>query len=239
MDHRCLRGAHCSEFETLDDATRVGAHIEADHGLCDTCDRHTQRGIRSLPEDYTSLNLLLGKGSTAGGEPIRMTKELPVPIRLHIEAAQRAMVREAAMWAESVAAALNSTIRPRGGARPGWMLDRACRTLSGATSTLYGLRDVKHVRWEYGRRVLVARDGYDGALTLKQLHHKARMFTGQLRLTHRLPVPCPRCDAMALEREDGSSTIDCTDCARRYTWDEYEQLCCILVDRRAAFEGAS
>jgi len=232
VEHRCRRGAYCPDTETVT-GTKVGRAINASAGLCDTCERHVHQAVTALPRDYVVLNTLLGKGKTAGGEPIRMTRELPVPIRLHIEALQRDLVGETVAWGASVAAVLGIDYAP-GRARPGWHLARACHLLAAAPVVFLALRDEKHAVWEYGVRHLVARDGLDGALSLLRLHHKARTYCGQTRLVHRLPVPCPRCEAMALEREDGADAIDCTDCQRRYTWAEYEYLCLALTDRKMA-----
>lgn len=229
QDHRCRRGEHCADHETVD-GTRIGRAINAADGLCDHCGQLVERAITALPADYVQLNLILGAGTTVGGEPVSMTRDLPIPIRVHIEALQRDMVREAAAWAASVAAVLRIDWRTDR-TRPGHHLDRACRLLLASPSVLLALRDEKHIRWEYDRRVLVARDGLDGALALLQLHQRARVHLGHTRLTHRLPVPCPRCEEMALQRDDGSEEIDCVACSRRYTWAEYEKLCLILVDR--------
>lgn len=229
MDHTCYRGSYCADYETIDHQ-RIGRRINATSGYCDTCARHVERAIEALPADYVGLNVILGKGSTVGGEPIRMTKELPVPIRLHIEALQKDIVSEAQVWAGSVAGILKINNSPAR-TRPGPLLDRSCRLLVRSTSVLFALRDEKHIRWEYGRRVLVARDGLDGGLSFLRLHHRARTYLGAVKLVHRLPVPCPRCEAMALTREDGGEAIDCGSCGRRYTWAEYEKLCLILVDR--------
>jgi hypothetical protein len=231
MEHRCYRAEYCADHEKAHGRC-VGKHINAAAGLCDTCARHVERAIADLPTDYTALNLILGKGSTVGGEPVRMTRELPIPLRPHVEALQREMVTETGLWAGSVAAVLNTEWRVAGRVRPGWLLDRACKLLAAAPSVFLALRDEQHVRWEYGHRVLVSRDGLDGALEMLRLRHKARAYLGQTRLVHKLPVPCPRCEAMALEREDGSELIECRECARRYTWSEYETLCLALTDRR-------
>lgn len=231
MDHRCRRGERCPEHQRLDDGTRVGKEINAAEGLCDACVRDLARAITALPRDYAVLNTLLGKGR-ADGEVVHMTKELPVPIRTHIEALQREIVTEADNWARSCADVLRVDWDLPGRARPGWVLQRACALLFRAPSVFLALREVKHTRWESSsRRVLVVRDGLDGALVLLRLHHLARVHCGQARLVHRLPVPCPRCDSMSLEREDGDDHIDCTECARRYTWDEYQKLCLILATR--------
>lgn len=211
----------------------MGRAINAAEGLCDTCARHVERAVTELPADYVVLNTLLGKGSSVGGESITMTRELPVPIRLHIEALQRDVVHEAVSWGTSVAQVMRVEWTTRR-ARPGWHLDRACRLLARAPSVLFSLRDEKHMVWEHGVRHLVARDGLDGALLLLRLHQKARLFQGHGKLVHRLPVPCPRCESMSLEREDGQDNIDCTACERRYTWAEYEYLCLALADRKMA-----
>jgi len=229
MDHRCRRGQYCDNRETVDGAV-VGRAIHAEHGFCDACTRQGERAVHDLPQDYVRLNLILGKGRTVGGEPVRMTKELPVPIRLHIEALQRNMVDETDAWAHSLSRVLNVDWQA-GGTRPSWRLDRGCRLICGALTAFLSLRDEKHIIWEYGHRYVAARDGLDGGLKFMSLSHKAQLFLGQTKLIHRLPVPCPRCDAMDLVREDGSDIIECRDCTKKYTWDEYQHLCLILVDR--------
>ncbi|MEU5258972.1 hypothetical protein [Amycolatopsis sp. NPDC021455] len=230
MDHRCRRGRFCANREEVDGVI-VGRAIPAEYGFCDTCARHVEQAVQALPQDYVQLNAILGGGSTVGGEPVRMTKDLPVPIRLHIEALQRSMVEEADAWAGSLARVLNVDWHPHGGTRPGWRLTRACRLIGNSLSAFLALRDEKHIIWEYGHRYVAPRDGLDGALNFLSLSYKARLFLGQTKLVHHLPVPCPRCDAMDLVREDGSELIECRDCNRTYSWTEYERLCLILVDR--------
>lgn len=234
MEHRCRRGQFCPDNEKMADGTRLGRTINAADGLCDTCERHVEKAIAHLPSDYVELNTILGHGSTVGGEPIRMTREAPIPIRVHVEALQRDIVLEATQWAASVADVLGTTWDwgTLAHARPGWLLDKACSLLAGAPSALLALRDAKHEVWEHGQRYLAPRDGLDGALILTRLHHRTRALTGKQCLVNKLPVPCPRCEHMTLEREDGQDCIDCVHCARRYTWAEYEKLCMILVGRR-------
>lgn len=229
MEHRCRRGEYCPDYEKVD-GQKLGRQINAADGICDTCARHVERAIAELPASYTRLNAILGHGSTVGGEPVRMTRELPIPIRVHVEALQREIVTETEAWAASVADVLHVEWTPAGGVRPGWTLDRACHLLSASQSAFFALRDVKHILWDGDERYIAVRDGLDGALSLLRLQHRVRIVLGAARLVHRLPVPCPRCEAMALEREDGTESIDCTDCGTRYTWDEYEHLCLCLVD---------
>jgi len=75
MDHRCRRGEYCADHEETDN-TRVGRQIEKPDGLCDACTRHVERTIAELPVDYVTLNTILGKGATVGGEPVRMTNHV-------------------------------------------------------------------------------------------------------------------------------------------------------------------
>lgn len=44
------------------------------------------------------------------------------------------------------------------------------------------------------------------------------------RLVHHLPLPCLRCDRLALVRHDGSETVECRACGRRWSWDDYDRL---------------
>lgn len=231
MDHRCRRGEYCTDYEMVD-GKRQGRAINATQGLCDTCTRHCERAIAALPGDYVSLNLALGRGSNGSGDLISMTREPPVPIRLHIEALQQDIVSEANAWAASVATVLNRRwVRH---ARVGKQLDQACGLLVRFPSVFLALRDETHLMWDHDVRQQVVRDGLDGALALLQLHHRAGQALGAVTLVHRLPVPCPACECLALEREDGTDVIDCTECARRFTVEEYEQLCVVLVGNRIA-----
>jgi hypothetical protein len=83
-------------------------------------------------------------------------------------------------------------------------------------------------QWDYEDK-----DGIDGAVHLIDLHHKARRALGLTRASHRYELPCPRCEGQ-LSRVYGSNTIDCDNCDRRYSIDEYEHLCLLLARRTEA-----
>lgn len=237
VPHRCRRGPRCTDRERLGDGTILGALIPAADGLCPACTRHTEQAIVELPTDYVELDLLLGKTSTTGAPLVSGTRELPVPIRLNVEAVQAAIVHEVWCWAESVAEVMRIgwDSYDTGHSRPGFRVQRAARLLAGATSVLLALRDVVHIGWDTEEPAAVERDGITGALLLLDLHHQTRRVAGRTRLVHRLPAPCPRCWFSALERPDGDDIITCTNCARRYTWDEYNRLCNALsVSREVA-----
>lgn len=237
VPHRCRRGPRCPDRERLDNGTVLGGQIPAADGLCPTCQRHTALAIEGLPTDYVELDMLLGKTSSIGSPLVSGTRELPVPIRLNVEAIQQAILHETACWAESVAEVLRVTWDTFGAghSRPGFRIQRATQLLSRATTVLLALRDVVHIAWDADRREAVERDGITGALLLLDLHHQTRLVAGRTRLVHHLPAPCPRCWRTALERPDGHDIITCTSCARTYTWPEYDKLCNALsVSREAA-----
>lgn len=228
IPHRCRRGTRCPERERLGDGTVLGGLIPAADGLCPSCTRHAELAITALPTDYVELDMMLGRTSAIGAPLVSGTRELPIPIRTSVEAVQAAIVHEAWCWAESVAEVMRIDwdSYDTGHCRPGFRVQRAARLLSSAVTVLLALRDVVHIGWEDADRpVAVERDGITGALLLLDLHHQTRRVAGRTRLVHRLPAPCPRCWYSALERPDGDDSITCTNCARRFTWDEYNRLC--------------
>lgn len=238
VPHRCRRGPRCPGRERLDDGTTLGALIPAADGLCPACERGVQAAIGELPRDYAALNQLLAAGSSAGGAHVSGTRELPIPIRVGVEAVQAAILHEVTSWAESVAEVLRITwdTQDLQRCRPGYRVQRGARLLEGAVSALLALRDAVHIGWDTGRAAAEERDGITGALVLLDLHHQTRRVAGETRLVHRLPAPCPRCWYTALERVDGDDIIRCTNerCATQYTWPEYDRLCNALASSREA-----
>jgi hypothetical protein len=236
VPHRCRRGDRCPGRERLDDGQILGALIPAADGLCPHCERAIGTAIGELPRDYVDLQLLLAAGGSTGGPLVSGTRELPIPIRVSVEAVQAAIVHEVCCWAESVAEVMRITwdTQDLQRCRPGWRVQRGSRLLAGAVSALLALRDVVHIGWETGVAAAEERDGITGALVLLELHHQTRRVAGRGRLVHRLPAPCPRCQCTALERPDGDDIITCQSCERRYSWDEYHRLCNALAYSREA-----
>lgn len=234
-EHRCHRGTRCLRWEHhAETGGRLGARINAEHGLCDPCARHVEKVLTELPRDYVELHQVLARVPQLGRDQVSGTPELPIPIRTEVEALQTALVHEALCWAESVADVLGIVLDTQHArdARPGVVLQRSCRLLASSVTVLLALRDVHHLGWVYGCCTVLTRDGLDGALELLELHHRVRAVTGQTRFVQELDAPCPRCEHCALQREDGSEVIDCVACGRRYTWQEYWDLCTILANRR-------
>lgn len=228
-EHRCRRDDRCAEYvRDHDTKVKSGAYINASDGLCNTCTRHVDRALTDLPADYVRLNQMLGRGDSGSGDKISGTRELSIPIRVEVEALQAAMLWETGFWA--------GVVRSRHGVhteitgRPGVRLAAACSWLTQSLPALLAIREDAYMshgphEWEPADR-----DGLGAALMFLALHNRARHFTGQIKLVHRLPIPCPRCERASLERADGSDNIDCAGCASQMTRDEYEHLCLTLTE---------
>jgi hypothetical protein len=211
---------------------RLGAAINAEAGLCETCTRHLARALDELPGDYVNVSALLTPGSRGAREFVTGSAERPIPIRVDIDAMLRDIAHESACWAESTAEVLGVVVDTQHArdARVGFSVQKHTRLLSGALSVLLSLRDVEHGAWAYGDWMVLARDGLDAANVFLDLHQRARSVTGAVALVNALPEPCPRCESRGLERPDGSETIACSVCGQYWTWDDYQRLCTIVCD---------
>lgn len=233
--HRCHRGHHCLTREhNPTTGERHGGPLNAEHGYCDPCARHLEHALAALPRTYTELNTLLARVPQRGGGPaVGGTPDPPTPLHLDIAALQTQLVHETHCWAESTADRLDITLDTQTlhHTRPGHALQRCAHLLAEAVPVLLALRDVEHVIWLDNHLVIRVADGLDGANTLLDAHQRAQHHLGHTRTVHRMPAPCPRCETLALLREDGSDTITCAACCTRYTWTDYQQLCTILARR--------
>jgi hypothetical protein len=240
---RCRRGPRCADArrETiqLDAHTAGTVHVAAwattAGGLCRMDTNHALRAVEQLPADYAELSELLGKTSRNTDAPIGGTRELPVPIRLNVEALQAAIVFELDLWAAPVAEASGfgyfETARPRDRVRSasGWITGRWPSLLSlpamavvrvdGREETLSGRNPLVHSE----------EDGVTGAITLIGLHDQVTELAGRTQHTRRLWTPCPACERLGLEHPEGSSKVDCVRCGHRMPLEEYERLSEILA----------
>mgnify|MGYP003576021883 CR=1 FL=1 len=67
------------------------------------------------------------------------------------------------------------------------------------------------------------------AADLVELVGKVRRATGDTRLVHKLPAPCPDCDLLSLIRLDGADHVECENCHRLWTEGDYQRLCVVLA----------
>lgn len=243
-EHRCHRAAQCSHWERVD-KQKVGAQIEAEIGLCEACRRHLEEVLPKLSGDYGTLSEAIGEGSSRNGQDITFTRDLPVPIRLSIDALRVEILRASSLWAEVCARVMriDSDTYADEHTRPAVLLERCTKLLSRAVSVLLAVRDEEVAVWtpeqvsdefgyiRKGQWDYETQHGVDGAARLIDLHHQARRTLGLTKARYRYQLPCMRCEGQ-LSREYGSETIDCGSCDRHYTLDEYEELCLLLARRR-------
>lgn len=229
-EHRCYRGSRCVDAERTEN-TRRGRLIVAAAGLCPSCERVTETAIRELPADYVQLHRMIGKVKRVGSDLVSGSRELPVPLALDVEALLAEIVHESTCWAESVSEVIGADVDTQSlrGYRDAVLVQFAAEHLADHLTVFLALRDVVHLGWADGQRTTTERHGHEGAIALLALHHRVRSYTGQTRLTHRLPAPCPRCERLTLQRHDGDDLVECATCAHRMTWDTYGSLCNILT----------
>lgn len=71
-----------------------------------------------------------------------------------------------------------------------------------------------------------------------ELARRAERAAGFDRLVHRLPAPCPSCDALTLTREDGSDQVECRACGRVWPEDDYRRLVLVVAQDYRDVAGA-
>ena len=147
-----------------------------------------------------------------------------VPVRVRVSVPTDDVVRECAHawgldgWAATEAVRLGV-----------W---RPVRTPATAqASRKRGLRFAESCGWLLDRLtpLLASAGGETAGLELMALETRARAALGATRLVHRLPAPCPSCDLVALQREDGKDEVRCTACYRVLEPEEYERLVLVLA----------
>lgn len=232
-ERRCRRADRCTAGEKTP-LGRVGAHLNTDDGLCLACTRHAADAIAELPRDYVDLERGMQRGTVGLAELVAATKDPPAPLQVNVAALASELVRVATTWAEPVAERLNidwdSRLMDRH-ARPGWVLQRACKLLATNMPVLLALRDVEVLVWADSGRYHRAEpcDGITGALDLLELHRATRAVLGLTKLTHRLPAPCPNCEYVTLVRDNGDDDVHCQHCRCRWTYEDYQRLTLILA----------
>lgn len=245
---RCRRGKACTDARaqrvTLPDGesarVRMPAWATAPNGLCQLDTTQARSAISFLDMDYDELSVLLGKTSQPLSSYASSSRDLAVPIRLNVEALQTAIVVELDIWATPVAEASGMTYTETGRGSHhvdygiGWIIGRwpllltlppmAVARIDGRNERLSGRNPI----------VVTEEDGVDGALRLLDLHDQVTALAGRTHRAHRMWSPCPQCQRLALERQEGSGHVDCTECGFRETLDSYEKRAEVLA---TAYEG--
>lgn len=203
--------------------------------MCRMCTQLTQRSIGLLPADYLELGRMLGKSGGSVDEQTGGTRELPVPIRLGVEALQSAILDETDRWATAVAESVGFWFYGTG-PRP----DRvryACGWLVGLFDRLLLLPPMEQHRFDPTEQHMSGKDytttvvesGVDGAIRLLELHLRVEVAAGRVHKAHRLWTPCPGCQRLTLEHPEGANFVECRICGHRMPYERYEELAGVLA----------
>lgn len=239
----CRRGVGCADtrrsVNTLPDGSvvsvRVPAWATASNGLCRMDTTLAHQAIRQLAADYVELSELLVKTGRPLGVYASSSRDLAVPIRLNVEAIQAAIVVELDIWAAPVAEHSGFVYSELGRGEhrvrhaAGWIVGRwplllrlpvmAVGRVDGTTERLSGKNPV----------VVTEEDGVDGALRLLTLHDQVTALAGRTHRAERLWSPCPSCQRLALERQEGDGHVNCKRCGHRMRLEEYERFASVLA----------
>lgn len=234
-DHRCASMQHCPNRERLgegEEAQWVGERIADFRGLCMSCRRHAEQAVRALPLDYTEMHVLIAADGSGMGERVSSSRALPVPINVHREGLQRALVLHATQWAEPLAEVVRITWDSHlidHHTRPAVAVQKASRILVATLAELLRLPSVAVTVWLSGLRWGQEEwDGVDAALRFIDLHGQVRRAAGRAPLTHYLQAPCPGCDRQSLRRDNGADYVHCASCYDRWSEEDYRRLCLVL-----------
>jgi ribosomal protein L37AE/L43A len=240
---RCRRGRRCTDARrtrtTAEDGSTTTSHVPAwataPNGLCRMDMTLAHRAIQQLPADYWELSVLLGKTARPLGTYASSSRDLPVPIRLNVEALQAAIVVELDLWAAPVAEHSGMTYAEVG--RPSHRVRYASGWITGRWPALLSVPVIDVLRVDSDDEHLSGRagftsseeDGVDGALRLLDLHDQVTAVAGRTHRAERLWSPCPRCQRLTLERQEGGAHVDCARCGHRMPLGEYEHLASVLA----------
>jgi hypothetical protein len=233
----CYRGTNCTDarkrtVHNPDGTTtrvRIPERATEPGLLCRMDTTMTRAAIEQMPMDYLELGTLLGKTVTVD-LPTSGTRELPVPIRLGVDMFADHILEELERWAEVVAEDVGFWYYPSGGRH-----DRvrcAADWLIGRYERLLKLPATWHQRLDPSNPCLSGKDsatytreaGIDGALWLLAFHEQTAAIAGRTRRAERLHSPCPNCQRLALEHDEGASHVVCRRCGHRMPLDDYDKL---------------
>jgi hypothetical protein len=250
---RCAAGDHCRDGENIEDPdtgeriARLGAIVDDGGPLCDQCLWDAEYAIASLPADMRDLAKLLPpplkvryRDPDLPAQP-RVKKAPPLPMNEPVWSLMELIVYETTVWAETVADAAGVEWDSELTERSPWQnrVDTSCALLGYRFTQLIGLTGIEHrarstsvdptVGHDLDRTirsrddVWASRDGWEGALTLEQMHRQALKHAGR-HPGDRVPTPCTNsaCGKRALVREHRNNVVVCRACKTALTDDDYE-----------------
>ena len=210
----------------MQDAGRlVGALLDRPEGLCVACAARLVRTVRQLPGDVDTLDELIGDQTYRPETTVNGSRDLPIPIRLGVEALRSRIDFEAVFWAEVLGMETPLACRLRA------RVTRAAEWIGPRVDALLRLGPQERTAWTaageplrdaWGEREVVERTGLSGALRLFSLHAGVRQVAGRTTLVHRLTPCCPICEQPALVRHNGADVVKCEHCGKRIEEKHYD-----------------
>lgn len=175
--------------------------------LCKPGFARAEQHIAELPALSSWLHANLASGGAGDSDGSQRTKgEPPIPIRdtVHDHIVEIAAVLTS--WAMLVAE------------------ERSLRGPRSAEVTTTAPFLLAHLEWAAAQLWVD-----DLAAEVADLHRTAHSLAPSRPGLHRMPAPCPTCDAVELSRQDGDDRIECRSCGRLWTEDEYVRLVIVLA----------
>jgi hypothetical protein len=230
MTDVCLADRRCRNYNFQ----HQRAAEVAETALCPDCLFAGEQAAAQLVLDYRDLARYLPKFPTQAmdGQP-GGSGEAPIPIRVNIEALQRAIWWVTTAWAE-VLADLEHLSHLSKRVRDGWAVNWACGILEPRVHKLallgpQQLADYPLCADEDAVRhrsvVLAEITGAQGILDLMWLHDRARSWLGLTKRVKHLPGRCQQkhCARDELQQVEGSDTVYCNRCGHTMPYDDYER----------------
>lgn len=165
----------------------------------------------------------------AFGPRISGRREAPSPLRLDVDALQRAIHAAVTAVEPAVREAARLSPEVTANVRHGWAVAAAVDVMAPRTALISTLAG----QWGYLHGSVgdpVFWDGCDALRLFRRLHGRARAVLGVRELVHRLPGECSGCGLEALRRRDGSDTVHCAGCGRLWTLCDYRQYVSLVLD---------
>jgi hypothetical protein len=221
-----VAGTDCTAFNKI--TKSVGVAFPGP--LCPGCLVRAAADIAHLPTDYVDLEAELVPGQR--GMRARVSGGATgsaEPLALDVEALQRAIVHTLTLWEEPVREAVGLPDAVTRGVRDVWAVTVAAGVLAPRIAVLAALGPT--LGYALGPECPpVTRTGVQAVTALRRLHRRAVTTLGVPRAIQALPGDCSGCGAAALRRSDGSDTVRCAHCGRRWSLDAYRRYAGLILE---------
>jgi ribosomal protein L37AE/L43A len=211
--------------------------------MCTPCQAKVAESIRALADDVEQLTELIAAGGTTQSEYVSASRELPVPIRLGVDALRRQIDVELQFWCVHVADKLGVhwDLVEQAHMRQSVRVYRATTFLADTMRELVALPSVAHPLYDDEGHPLHDKvdwqSGIDAACHLLELHQRAYRVAGRTKLVHRLTPACPWCDRKQLVRENGQDVVRCEGCKRKIPEKNYRWFVKITIAEERRLRG--